>query len=138
MLIYFLALVLVGQPADSTEGIVVTFEGFDSFSGFVRVAVFDSPEFWPEDKDSAALAISSPVEGEMVTVEITSLPPGSYSIAAFHDRDGDEVLDKGLFGVPTERYGFSNNVRGSTGPPDYEDALFQFTGESIEMSILLR
>jgi uncharacterized protein (DUF2141 family) len=31
-------------------------------------------------------------------------------------------LDKNLFGIPKEPYGFSNSARGSTGPPKFADA----------------
>ena len=138
-LLYFvLALALMGQSVDSTDvSILAAFRGFSSHDGFLRVAVFDSPEFWPEDKDNALLALTFPVDGDVVTIDLSELSPGYYAIAAFHDKDGDAVFDRGLFGVPKERYGFSNGARSSTGPPDYEDALFLVTDEPLELEIVL-
>lgn len=46
----------------------------------------------------------------------------AYAIDAFHDLNGNGELDKRWPGIPTEPYGFSNNVRGSIlGPPEFED-----------------
>lgn len=138
MAVMLTSLMIAVQAADPTGGtVLVSFEGFSSPGGFVRLAVFDSPEFWPEDKDNAVLALTSEVDGDEVTVDISDLEPGYYAIAAFHDRDGDAVFDRGLFGIPTERFGFSNNARSSTGPPDFEDALFLVTGEPMEIGIIL-
>jgi uncharacterized protein (DUF2141 family) len=33
--------------------------------------------------------------------------------------------DKNFFGIPQEGYGFSNNARGSMGPPAFDKAAFQ-------------
>ena len=48
------------------------------------------------------------------------MPYGSYSIKVFHDENGNSKLDKDILGVPTERYGFSNNARGRFGPPPFQ------------------
>jgi Uncharacterized protein conserved in bacteria (DUF2141) len=41
------------------------------------------------------------------------------------DENGNGVLDKNFFGVPVEGYGFSNDARGSMGPPAFEKAAFR-------------
>lgn len=139
MLPIFILTVLTAQPADSSGvSVQVNLFGFDSWNGYVRLAVFDSIEFWPEDKDNAVLALTAPINGDTVVMDISALEPGAYAIAAFHDEDGDAVFDRGLFGVPTEDYGFSNNARSSTGPPDYQDALFIITGNTLVLNINLK
>jgi len=138
VLYLLMASLLIGQPADSTESpVLVRLEGFSSRDGYVRLAIFDSRDFWPEDIDNAVLRLTSIIEGDTVTMDISELPPGSYAMAAFHDEDGDAVFDRGLFGVPTEDYGFSNNVRSSTGPPDFQDALVSIEGDSLVLHITL-
>jgi uncharacterized protein (DUF2141 family) len=49
-------------------------------------------------------------------VVLTNLDPGQYAIILFHDENGNGKLDRNALGVPTEPYGFSNNVRGFLGP----------------------
>ncbi|MBN2587196.1 MAG: DUF2141 domain-containing protein [Candidatus Fermentibacteraceae bacterium] len=138
-LILVLGLHLAGQTLpDSSSGLlVVRLEGFSSEEGFARLAVFDSEEYWPEDIENAVVRLTSSIQGDTVIMHLTGLAAGEYAMAAFHDKDGDAVFDRGLFGVPTEDYGFSNNARGSTGPPDFEDALVMFEADTliIEISI---
>lgn len=57
------------------------------------------------------------------------------AIAAYHDANANEVLDRNAIGIPSERYGFSNNARGVTGPPTFEEATIELSGEQIDISI---
>ena len=100
--------------------------GLDHTEGFIRVALFDSEEFFPEDIDHALLRVTEPATSDSITVEIAGVEYGTYAVALFHDRDGDAVLDRNFLGIPTEKIGFSSGARAITGPPDYEDALFSF------------
>jgi uncharacterized protein (DUF2141 family) len=63
--------------------------------------------------------------------------PGNYTLAAFHDENEDEKLNTSLVGIPTEAYGFSNNARGTFGPPSLKDQLFVVKGDA-EMRITLK
>ncbi|MCX8149609.1 MAG: DUF2141 domain-containing protein [Thermaurantimonas aggregans] len=80
-----------------------------------------------------------PVENKKATIRYTDLTPGNYSVEAFHDQNNNGKLDTNPFGIPREPYGFSNNVRGSFGPPDFELTLFQVSGmTTTKIRILLR
>ena len=78
--------------------------------------------------------LASAARGE-ITWRIDDLPFGRYAISAYHDENGNGELDTGLFGIPSEDYGFSNNARGGFGPPDFADAAFDFTesGQALEI-----
>lgn len=52
------------------------------------------------------------------------LPTGRYAISIFHDTNANTALDKKLFGIPKEDFGFSNNPRLGFGPPAFEDCVF--------------
>ena len=58
-------------------------------------------------------------------VTLTNLDPGRYAIILVHDENGNGKLDTNALGVPTEPYGFSNNVRGFLGPPAFKEAVMQ-------------
>jgi uncharacterized protein (DUF2141 family) len=129
---------ILTTPADSSDHVlVVRLTGFESLEGIARFAIFDDETFWAEEIEHSVRRLSSAVVSDTVTITVEDLPPGDYSIAAFHDEDGDAVFDRGLFGIPKERYGFSNNVRGSTGPPDFYDAMFSFDSDTLFLTILL-
>ena len=63
--------------------------------------------------------------------------PEQFAIAAYHDENGDGELNRNRLGIPTERYGFSNNARGLTGPPSFQEAMLERakTDSPIEISI---
>lgn len=66
-----------------------------------------------------------------------SLEAGSYAVAAFHDINSNEELDRQWSGFPDEPYGFSNNVQGTLGPPDLKDQLIPLQ-ENRKITIRLR
>ncbi len=56
--------------------------------------------------------------------KIDNLEPGTYAVSVIYDEDNNGKLNTGLFGIPTELVGMSNNARGRFGPPSYEKAAF--------------
>ena len=50
------------------------------------------------------------------------LAPGRYAVAVYHDVNGNGRLDTVPPGLPTEPYGFSNDV-GRFRPPSFDAAL---------------
>jgi uncharacterized protein (DUF2141 family) len=57
------------------------------------------------------------------------------AIAAYHDVNDNGTLDRNAIGIPSERYGFTRDARGITGPPSYEDAMITISDQPIEISI---
>lgn len=50
--------------------------------------------------------------------------PGDYAIAVYHDENGNGKMDKRMFGIPKEPYGFSNNFRPLMSAPRFSDCQF--------------
>jgi uncharacterized protein (DUF2141 family) len=105
--------------------------------GQMRAAIFNRAEGF-RDEQFAVVKMEFPVNAERVTHTFTDLPPGSYAIAVYHDANSNGKLDTNFLGIPTERYGFSNNVMGTFGPPSYADASFEILGGNKVISIRLR
>ena len=57
-----------------------------------------------------------------------NIPPGTYAIAVYQDLNDNKKLDAGLFHIPKEPYGFSNNYRPKFSAPSYKDCLIKVTG----------
>ena len=103
-------------------------------SGQILLSVFDSPESFLK---SPADDLRANVIGSGATVfHVNNLARGSYAISVVYDEDGNGELNTGLFGIPAELVGFSNNVRGIFGPPSFNKAKIQIT-ESQELEIRL-
>ncbi len=117
-----LGLLLAAQApaAQAAATLVVRAEGIQGTAGEVRIAVCERGFDEAGCKLGAWRAPKGPVE-EFV---FEGLAPGRYAIAAYHDADGDGELDKFPPGIPTEPYGFSNEV-GRIGIPSFEKALVE-------------
>jgi uncharacterized protein (DUF2141 family) len=112
----------VAAPVAAAGGgtLVVRTEGIRGTAGEVKVTVCDKGFDEAGCKLGAWRAPKGPVE-EFV---FEGLAPGRYAVAAYHDADGDGELDKVPPGIPTEPYGFSNDI-GRLGIPSFEKALVE-------------
>jgi uncharacterized protein (DUF2141 family) len=73
-----------------------------------------------------------------VIVEIHGVPPGRYAIQAFHDANDNGECDQGLFGIPREAIGFSNDAMRGLSRPRFDRAAFDFTGAPLRLVLHLR
>lgn len=132
MIAGFLAL-----AAAAAGELALSFEGLAP-RGEVKVAVFADEGGWRARSEPVRSAML-PVAGSKVEVRFSDLPPGSYGVMAYHDRNANGRLDTLPIGLPTEPYGFSNNARGSFGPPSWRSATVAVgAGETKAQAIRLR
>lgn len=104
----------------------------------VRVAVYsaNAPRQFPSDTEFFRGVVNEAVVDHLA-VTIADLPPGKYAVAAYVDNNRNGRQDKNFLGVPKEIYGFSNDVRGMFGPPDFAEAAFDIGENSVVKSIHL-
>jgi hypothetical protein len=93
-------------------------DGMTETKGNLLIAIYDKEESYPA---KAYTYRAVPVDSLVKHTEIT-LPEGRYVVSLFHDANGNNRLDTGEYGIPTEKYGFSNNARGEMGFPSFKDA----------------
>jgi uncharacterized protein (DUF2141 family) len=96
--------------------------------GEISVGLYTSSENFPETDKSYNGRIKK-VTGEKAVATFQDVPVGTYAIAVFHDANSNSKLDTNFLGIPNEGYAFSNNVLGTFGPPDFEDASFKLDGD---------
>jgi uncharacterized protein (DUF2141 family) len=126
------------SPNTSNQGpssLTVQVTGLEP-QGSVLIAVFEDESGFPR-RNKAARTCQTAVTGKNTQVRIEGLPPGAYALALFQDLNNDGILNKGAFGVPTEPYGFSNNVRGTFGPPSFQAASFTLArgGQQVDVTV---
>ena len=126
------------DTSDQTANMVtIKVIGAISDDGAMKIAIYGSESDFDQTVNPVASSSSLIVEGESVwAVSPEELPP-KFVVAAYHDQDGDGVLNRNRLGIPTERYGFSQNARGVIGPPSYEQSVIDrpAAGESINIFI---
>lgn len=131
------AMLLIGVSASSQAAdITVNVKNLRSPNGALMLALFNSGDgFLQSDKQLSAQIISA-AQQQAVAV-FKNVPAGRYAVTVFHDENGNGKMDKNLLGIPTERYGFSNNATGTMGPPSFEQAAFTLK-DNQEITIQLQ
>ncbi|GAB6053408.1 hypothetical protein JCM17960_22280 [Magnetospira thiophila] len=120
-------------PAAERATLEVVVEQVDSTEGRVVVALYDSPETFLEQ---ALTESAVPIAEGRATALFEDLPPGTYGVSAYHDRNGNDKMDRNLFGFPLETYAFSNQAPVRMAPPTWEDAQITLTPD--RKSIVIR
>lgn len=120
-------------PVGAPLHVMVT--GLTDTTGDVKLALYDSPDTHAR---RPARTLAAPIRAGGAEATFTGLPPGDYSVIAFHDRNANGELDRGMFGRPREPYGFSNDARGAMGPPSFAQARVSVGAEARSISIRVR
>ncbi len=129
-------LISLGASAQATYKIKLT--NLENKKGDVYIGWYvNSSDFMKPQKATIAKMVSVDGKGD-VTVTFDSVPSGKYAISAFLDENGDKDLNLSFIGKPTEKYGFSNNVRPAMRPASFNEASFDVNGKNGEMSIELK
>jgi len=103
------------QTPENNE-IKIQIKGIEKPVGFLRLRIMD-------DQKKVVLFQKIPVtESEMALT--FQLKNGTYAVSLYQDENSNEKLDTGIFGIPKELYGFSNDAKGKFGPPEFADQLF--------------
>lgn len=74
----------------------------------------------------------------VVNIPFDDIPAGNYAIAVFLDENDNYELDRNLLGLPTEKYGFSNNILPVFRPATFEESAFRWSGQVKMVSINLK
>lgn len=120
----------------TSGGLTVRTGGLESAEGLVVCAVYDSADSFLGDRTVRGTRL--PAEGSEAAWTIGELPPGDYAVSCYHDRNANGKLDRNAVGIPTEPYGFSNDARGSFGPPRFRKVRFRYDGGAATVVIPLR
>ena len=137
-----LAILVVGAVSgtaaladDTALGIQLTVSGAEPGKGQLLVSLFDSPaSFLVLPILEATVAVDD--EGN-ASVSFDGLQSGNYAIAVIYDENQNGKLDTGLFRIPKEKVGFSNNAKGRFGPAKWKDARFLLTDSNADVRIQL-
>ena len=127
------AMIVLPLPVEAGE-LRITIDGIRSTHGVVLIGLYDSPASFGRAVEASAeegflvdpdrfAAVALRANAALTSaVVFGNLEPGRYAAIAFHDEDGDGKLGESFLGVPTEPYGFSNDVQGFLGPPTFDAA----------------
>lgn len=110
-------MILAGAASAQTATVTVRVTGVESNQGQVYVGLCDRGLA----EDQCLGGRFQPARRGSMTFVFENVPAGVYAVAAYHDVNGDGVMDTNFIGIPREPYGFSNDV-GRRGPPSFMGA----------------
>lgn len=139
----FVVLVFANPPAvafaqSPCPGIHVKILNIRNSIGTVACALFESPAGFPiEFLNSATNVMVIKIRKAQARCDFEDIPPGTYAMAVIHDENMNGKLETDLLGIPTEGYGFSNDVKGVVGAPSFSTASFPYDGQNLDLTMSL-
>ena len=135
-LLPLLVMLLCAPAPIAAAELRVTVTGLRSARGDVHFAVYATPEHFPKREGRVAKAVvkAGPRGATKVFAKLT---PGTYAVAVYHDENGNDEFDQGIFAIPLEDYGFSNGATAFFGPPDFAAAAFAVEPDGTAITIRL-
>jgi len=126
-------LLFLGALFSTSAGLKVIVTNVQVNKGSIVVDIYNSKEIFFKKP-----VVSETVKPCSTTVELSFvIPEGEYAVAGYQDLNDNGILDKGLFNIPSEPYGLSNNFRPKWTAPKYDDCKFKVTQQTI-LTIVLK
>lgn len=119
---------------DASAPIEVTVTGVRSGSGRVVVDICPEKTFL----NACPYSITVPAQKGSVVATVRGVPPGRYAVQAYHDANANGDLDRGIFGIPKEGIGFSNDAMARLQKPKFAVAAFDHGRDAQHMGVTLR
>ena len=138
-LLFFILIMLTlydGHSQSKKTSLTLTIEvaSFENTKGVLRVCVTDQKDDFLK---SCAFSKIVTVEDDTVSLKIENIEKGNYAVSVYHDENNSGILETGgVFGIPLEPYGFSNNPNMTFGP-SYKKSVFKMASDK-NISIKLK
>jgi uncharacterized protein (DUF2141 family) len=133
-------MIAYGENPTTAQGVLeIKITNIENGHGTIYIAILDSAEGWlKSDAESKTFRdITQPASStDDLLISVQDLPPGKYAISLLQALDGDSEMDKNLIGFPKEPFGFSAPM-GKFGPPKFEEAAIEFSGENASVEVAL-
>jgi uncharacterized protein (DUF2141 family) len=119
-----------GMSSLYAQKLTVKVNNISPVSGNLMVGLFNSERGFP---DEYYKGVKVQVSDTAMVVTFSDLPKGKYAVSAYLDLNKNEQLDKNIFGIPKEKYGFSNKDN----KLDYKKSVFDFR-DDLTINITLK
>jgi uncharacterized protein (DUF2141 family) len=126
------ALLLASTASSAT--LTVTITGVEAPLGSLGCSLFADARGFPMDNGAARVQWLPSQTGRM-TCRFDNVASGRYAVAIGHDANGNRRVDTNLFGMPTEQWGVSGNVRPSLRAPRFDQAAFAMPADGSDLAI---
>jgi len=129
---WVLSLAVITSSAQAAT-LTIRAEGVSSPQGMIYAGICDTSF----EEASCPYRDRGAAKAGTVELRLRNVKPGSYAIAVFHDTNGNGKLDRNFIGLPSEPYGFSNDV-GRRVAPNFDAARIVVREPSTTIVIPIR
>ncbi|WP_203070092.1 DUF2141 domain-containing protein [Falsiroseomonas ponticola] len=117
-----MACILLSATPGLAAELTVSVTNIRSAEGRIGCLLFNAERGFPGDPTAALLLRSQPAATAGVRCRFEGIAPGTYAVAVSHDANGNGRTDTNMFGIPTEDWGVSNNIRPTMRAPRFEES----------------
>lgn len=128
---------IVSAQGLSAGELTVRMTDLPSDAGRARLVIVDSERAY-RGKDKPVQIVAVPIKGGKAAWNVKTLPEGKYALIAHHDRNSNNELDRPIFGLPVEAYGFANKAWATFGVPTWQDASFDVGPNPVAVEVRVR
>lgn len=118
----------------SAGDLIVVVSGAATGKGEVGCGLYRSGEGFPMNAAKAAASTWLKAASQ-VECRFKDVTPDPFAVAVSVDSNGNRKTDKNLFGIPTEAWGVSNNVRPSLRAPRFDEASGQMPEADLRIEV---
>jgi uncharacterized protein (DUF2141 family) len=124
-------------PPIPEDVVLIRVIGAGNDVGSIKIAIYENEESFSNPDSAFATSTLALENNEAIWLVPVARLPGKIAIAAYHDENEDGQLTLNRLGIPSERYGFSRNARGLTGPPSFQQIVIDRPegGETLNLFI---
>ena len=123
-----LLMVFAASTLSAQNKLTIVIDGIENVKGHLMAGIYNEDSFL---KKPPVAGKYEEIKANEITIVFEDIPSGEYSVSIFQDENNNQKLDTGAFGIPTEKYGFSNNAKGKMGPPSFDDCMFKIEEDTI-------
>jgi uncharacterized protein (DUF2141 family) len=118
--LFYLAFSVVVLAQKNEHTLTVKVTSIESQRGVIEIALYKDPQKFAKVGQTYRI-VRVKAEGNTIVHDFNDLEEGKYAVCLFHDENNNKTCDKNFFGIPTEGYAFSNNIRPKFSVPTFEE-----------------
>jgi uncharacterized protein (DUF2141 family) len=131
----------LGEGVPPPGGVAVTVEvaGLASSRGAVECVLWSGALGFPTETAKALVKVrTSSLEKATAICTFDAVVPGTFAVSISHDENENGRVDKNFLGIPTERYGFSNNPSPFMRAPRFDEAAFTVGAGPVRLRVMAK
>ncbi len=137
LLASLLAFLFASAAAAPLATLIIKVEKVSPRGGDVRFALYTRTSY-PLDSTDPVIDGGVPAKPGETIVTLQGIKPGTYAVKLFQDFNRNGAFDMNWFGLPLEKYGFSNDARPTFSEPPFDATKFELRPGANTITIHLQ